>query len=107
MGTTQDLVSRALALESAGRWSEAGAMWSQALSSGSGDMEPGTVLAHRRHGRTVATCTYEGPGRYVYGGRTYASLYAAAVASAIDLGKSSKLSQSGPEYWGLEKRGRR
>lgn len=65
------------------------------------DLKPGAVLEHRRLGRVLATCRYEGPRQWVYEGRVYESAYLAAHAAASALGKYSRPSPW--RFWGLEK----
>ena len=62
----------------------------------------GTVIQKRdRHGKVRCECTVEANG-YRYGKTMYASLSAAAMAAAKDLGLVAK-SLNGFVFWGLKK----
>ena len=111
-----DILRRAKRLERAGRWAEARDAWQAAAGPGVASagparrtdlagLTPGTVLEHRqgtRHGHVVATCTYAGPGQFVYAGATYSTPTGAAIAASRDLGL--RVRRSGWVFWRIEPR---
>jgi len=67
-------------------------------------LEPGQAVRHERHGEVLAECTYLGPREWVYRGKAYTSISAAANAAAEKIGMVSK-TLNGWWFWGVEKRG--
>lgn len=67
-------------------------------------LKPGKVLQCVRHGKVRATCTYKGPEQFLYRGKIYKTISAAANACAVDLEYENTTTNDGKSFWGLVKR---
>lgn len=125
--THREHVADAIRYERSAQWSAASKSWGAAAKAYANEprrarvaprqsnhgsreaLEPGTVLRHVHRKRVLATCVYEGEGRFVFDGKAYPTATAAAGAAATSLGRKAfandgRCQINGWVFWGVEKR---